>query len=158
MTDCECVRYIFSLSCYERDDIRPLFNLCDDYLIVFGREICPATQVPYIVGLLFRKDYKPFCRSAAAAILPDGCLLVAASSCSLNFCVGYCIKEGNWWTNICPITEVEHAREVVHEASTFSTNYEWIGHNFFNVLFNHEFHPCLSYYSIFKVFSKNYLI
>lgn len=155
MTDCECVRYIFSLYCYERDDIRPLFNLRDDYLIVFGREVCPATQVPYIVGLLFRKDYKPFCRSAASAVLPAGCFIVAVVSCSLNFCVGYCIKEGNWWTNVCPTSEVEHVRDVISTCTTFSTNYEWIGHNFFNSVYNSNFTPCLSYYTIFKVFSKH---
>lgn len=120
-------QYVFTLNNYIDADLKRLMSVKPDYVVVFGREVAPTTGTPHLQGCLYRADGERFKRVTALNMI--GRHAFVDKSNSLDGAIGYCLKDGDWWTNL---PDLEARKAEIDEALKYGKEHTWLGSVFLN--------------------------
>ena len=132
--------FVFTINNYNEVDLRAISKIKPEYAVVFGKEV-GAEGTCHLQGCIWRIDESRFRRSTAERLLGGRAYL--DKSQSYEGAVGYCLKDGDWWTNLCTADEVDRLKSLVKRAQEFGNEPTWLGSVFFNSLGYSEYEPSL---------------
>lgn len=140
--------FVFTLNNYDDDDISRLQSPPPSYLVLYGRETAPSTGTPHLQGVLWRKDDARFKRSTARNII--GKHAWVDKSYDLTSAIGYCLKDGDWWTNYVSASAIPRLKEQMAIALTYGSEPSWLGLEFWNCYDRPDFEPFKAAYDTHK--------
>ena len=116
--------FVFTLNNYTAEELAHVMSPPAGYNVVFGKEIAPTTGTPHLQGCVWKEDGERFKRLTARNIV--GKRAYVDKSNSLEGAIGYCLKDGCWWTN------VPHDVKEIEEAMKYGRENTWLGSVFLN--------------------------
>lgn len=140
--------FVFTLNNYDDDDISRLQSLPPGYLVLYGKETAPSTGTPHLQGVLWRLDGTRFRRSTARNLI--GKHAWVDKSADVSSARGYCLKDGNWWTNMVSTPELYRLMPILCLACSISPDPSWLGSVLDNAIDRPEYTPCRAYYNSHK--------
>ena len=143
-------QFAFTLNNYTQEELKHLAHPKPGYFVLFGAERAPSTGTPHLQGVVWRdpEEFPSFERCTARNVV--GKRAWVDKSDSLQGAVGYCVKDGDWWTNLVSHEEVERLKPVIKQAQEFGGEPLWLGSVFFNAVNCPEYEPCQAYYDMWK--------
>nr|QIR82189.1 replication associated protein [unidentified] len=125
MAECLTACFCFTLNNYTEEDVGRLLALPSPYVCFFGKEVAPSTGTPHLQGMLWRDDDHRFKRSTAEHVLGGRAFLTPCRDFDAS--MGYCAKEGDFYSNRMTPSELATARRLVAAASDLSNCNYWLG-------------------------------
>ena len=122
MTQSAC--FCFTLNNYTEEDVGRLVALPPPYCCLFGKEVAPTTGTPHLQGLLWHQDDVRFRMKTAERMLGGRAYLTSCRD--FDAAVGYCVKEGDFYSNFMPAPELDVARRLVAAAASLSKCNYWL--------------------------------
>ena len=124
MSECRTACFCFTINNYTDEDVGRLCCLPPPYCCLFGKEVAPTTGTPHLQGMLWRDDDARFKRSTAENMLGGRAFLVACKD--FDAAQGYCVKDGDFYSNYLLPADLETARRLVAAAAEFSKCNYWL--------------------------------
>lgn len=122
----------FTINNYDEEAVGHLLTLdASKWSVVFGKEVAPTTGTPHLQGCIWSFDEdKRVWRKAVEKALGGHAWLEPTHN--VWACVGYSIKEGDFYTNMHDGTQLSKLRDSIKYALEFGKEYDWLGSVFFN--------------------------
>lgn len=122
-------QWCFTINNYTNEDVRAVFNVPKEYSVVFGQEV-GKKETKHLQGTLWREDDVRVRRAQVEKVLGgrahlEPCRALVAS-------VGYCCKDGCWFTVNCGQDDLKRVRDILFTAKKICEDNEWLGWTFFN--------------------------
>lgn len=128
----------FTINNYDDLTIGHLMSLkSDEWSVVFGKEVAPTTGTNHLQGCIWSTDDSRKKRRTVERVLGGHAWLDVTHD--LDSCVGYSIKDCEFFTNLTNTEEINRLRGVISEAKKYGEEYYWLGGVFFNAIDSPEY-------------------
>lgn len=135
----------FTLNNYSDEEFGALLTLnSEKWTVVFGKETAPSTGTHHLQGFICSTDEeKRVLRSSVEHAL-GGRAWLEPTHCP-EACIGYSIKDGDFYTNWIEGEELDRMRRVIEKAKEYGSEYRWLGVVWENALDRPEYELCEAY-------------
>lgn len=137
--------WTFTLNNYSEEEFGSLLTLNPDkWTVVFGKETAPTTGTHHLQGYICSTDEENRLKRSTVEHALGGRAWLEVTH-SPTDCIGYSIKDGDFYTNWMSTEELNRMRDLISEAKKYGSENNWLGVVFENGLDRPEYEVCEAY-------------